>query len=319
MKTFIKYPKTPQFRDVVRDVKHLERYEGRDEYGKPVYNQNRLPKVRFKGTVKAHGTNAGIIYSKTDGLYFQSRNKVITPEKDNVGFATFMSENKGLQHVLDSYKCKESVHLFGEWCGSSIQKGVALSELKDKIFIVFQVVVDGEDTHAFSTDHKHNIYSVDDFKTYSVEIDFESPGLSQNEIIKQTSEVENYCPIGMNFGIEGIGEGIVYEANYKGVRLFFKSKGEKHSISKVSKIAQVDIEKLEGVESFVRYACTENRMKQALENVELDIKNLGAYLKWIFKDIQEEESDVLEGNGLTFKEVSPGIAKKSKEFFFNKL
>ncbi len=40
--------------------------------------------------MKLHGTNAAIVYRKDFGYRCQSRNKIITSEKDNAGFARFM-------------------------------------------------------------------------------------------------------------------------------------------------------------------------------------------------------------------------------------
>ena len=41
-----------------------------------------------------------------------------------------------------------------------------------------------------------------------------------------------------------------------------KVKGEKHSSSKVKKLASVDVEKLNSIKDFVDYAVTESRLEQ---------------------------------------------------------
>ena len=72
---FQKFPSIEQFRTV---IKYVNKY---------------LPGVttlKYKGTVKLHGTNAAIGVLKDGTVYFQSRNSIITPENDNAGFATFM-------------------------------------------------------------------------------------------------------------------------------------------------------------------------------------------------------------------------------------
>ena len=93
---FVTFPSIEQFRNVVREVKHKATYVGQDENDQPIYNPSAvLPTLSFLGSVKLHGTNAGIVYN-WDELAFeyvphvQSKNQIITPIKDNAGFATFV-------------------------------------------------------------------------------------------------------------------------------------------------------------------------------------------------------------------------------------
>jgi hypothetical protein len=65
---------------------------------------------------KMDGTNACIIIQ--DGLIkgVQSRNRLITPENDNAGFANYVQTNRETLITLgDGYH-------YGEWCGPGIQK-----------------------------------------------------------------------------------------------------------------------------------------------------------------------------------------------------
>lgn len=61
----LKYGKTPQYEDVVYNVKANTEFDS-DSSG-PIY-----PKIRFQGTVKVHGTNAAVVIYK-DRVAFQSR------------------------------------------------------------------------------------------------------------------------------------------------------------------------------------------------------------------------------------------------------
>jgi hypothetical protein len=82
-----------------------------------------FPKIRriFKDeiiiTEKIDGTNAQI-YVHDDGLTIQagSRNRYITPEKDNYGFARWVENNKE-----DLLRLGPGRH-FGEWWGNGIQR-----------------------------------------------------------------------------------------------------------------------------------------------------------------------------------------------------
>ena len=148
-------------------------------------------------------------------------------------------------------------------------------------------------------------------------------------MVELVEKVENECPAGKFFGRTSedvqTGEGIVWTADYKGNRFVFKTKGEKHSSSKVKTVAEVDTAKLDGIFQFVDYAVTENRLNQAIEqvftsnNIEVDIKKTGDFIRWIVNDITKEESDTMNDNNLEPKDVNKYISMKSKNWFFKKL
>ena len=56
----IKYPSIELFKSLIRKVKDRANYRGKDENGNPIYVDSVLPVITFTGTVKIHGTNAGI-------------------------------------------------------------------------------------------------------------------------------------------------------------------------------------------------------------------------------------------------------------------
>ena len=94
-KKHISYPKIGQFRNVIADINRMITYVGQDDNDEPIYDHS-IPKptLVFKGTVKLHGTNAGVCYNHQQGIWAQSRSRVITPVKDNAGFAFFVENNK---------------------------------------------------------------------------------------------------------------------------------------------------------------------------------------------------------------------------------
>ena len=81
-----KWPSIGQYREVVRNIERRARFAGVDERGEPIINiAADYPTLEFVGTVKLHGTNAAVVIG--DGEHwFQSRERIITPEKDNAGF-----------------------------------------------------------------------------------------------------------------------------------------------------------------------------------------------------------------------------------------
>jgi hypothetical protein len=332
MTKFVKYPSIDQFRQVVRQVNSMTAYQGKDEEGNALYdNTIPMPTLTFKGTVKLHGTNAGVCYDPSTGeIWAQKRTGLCTVEKDNAGWAFFVESNKDafgflfsdIQYRIVGENSLDVITLFGEWCGGNIQKGVAISEL-GKMFVMFGMKV-GEnwyDLPSFIDDQDSSIWNIRMFDTYSIDIDFSNPAMSQNKLLEITLAVEEECPVGKTLGVSGTGEGVVWECSYKGQVLRFKVKGEKHSATKVKKLAAVDTEKLNSINEFVEYAVTNNRLNQGIEQVftlqgeEIDIKKMGVFLKWVMGDICKEEMDTLVDNNLEPKDIARSVSNKARAWF----
>lgn len=325
-----KFGSIDQFRNVIKQVRSNASY-----HNVPV------PTLKFIGTTKLHGTNASVVFNSTDGSHtFQSREREISIDSDNAGFAMWGERNMNdlmmirnrvyadSQELIATYP---KVAIFGEWCGGSIQKGVALNQLP-KMFVIFNITLieasgnrlelspDQISSMVHRTDEIKCIY---DFKTWKIDIDFNNPEAVQNQLVEWTIEVENECPVGKAFGVSGVGEGIVWwnpERNLK-----FKTKGEKHSASKVKtlkEIAAVDIEKMNSISELVSKVVSENRLKQGLDKLgemglDVDIKNTGAFIKWVVGDVLKEEKDTILASGFDFKEISPKISDVAKRYFLN--
>jgi len=338
MKKHISYPKIVQFRNVVSNINREITYVGLDEEGKSVYDPSiDKPTLTFKGTVKLHGTNASVCFNSKDGFWIQSRQNIITVERDNAGFAFFAeSKKEEFQDLIDVIILennidinKYTVSIYGEWAGKGIQKGVGISEL-DKAFYVFGVKVSKPQDKKFNSywidssnvkNTECRIFNVEDYETYSIDVDFNMPQLAQNKFTEITEKVEKECPIAKYFGIENsVGEGVVWSVKYKDNVHIFKVKGDKHSVTKVKKLANVDVEKLKTIQDFVEYSVTQNRFNQAIENVfgkeDLDVKKMGDFIRWFIKDITTEEMDTMLENGLEPKDVNKYISTKVREMFF---
>ncbi len=329
---FVKYPSIDQFRHVVRNVCHSASYQGQDDNGEAIIDSTvEKPVLTFTGTVKLHGTNAGITYNaKTGEIAAQSRTRIITPEKDNAGFAFFVESLKSdlteiLKQVAYDYRHPQAeiITIFGEWCGGNIQKGVALNEL-EKMFVVFDVKVDGNWLDLSVLDSVQlppGVKRIDDYPMYSMDIDFNNPDDVVNRLTEITEDVEAECPFGKAFGVSGIGEGVVWKGTYKDCTHRFKVKGEKHSSSKVKKLAKVDPEKLESVAKFIDYAVTDNRLNQGIEQVfttnglEPVDKGIGDFIKWVKEDVIKEEIDTLAASNLEPKDIIKPLSAKAVQWF----
>lgn len=311
---FKKFNKIEQFRNIVKQVR---------DYCS--YHNEPLPTILFDGTVKLHGTNAAVGI-KDGEFYCQSRSRIITPEDDNFGFSSFVEENKSyFEDLFNSFDANHAI-IYGEWCGGNIQSGVALTGL-DKMFVIFRVedLSQEQELDLFDFDTKIGsysnvpVYNINEFMGFKLKIDFSNPEASINSLTELTEDVEKRCPVAYELGSDGIGEGIVWRGQLGSHELIFKVKGQKHSVSKVKKLAAVDPEVVKSVQNFVEYAATTNRLEQGLQEVGLDQKNIGKFIGWVNKDIHKEEQDVLEANSLTMKQVAGKIADKSRAFYLERL
>lgn len=347
MATFIGYPKIGQYRHTVQGLCSKERFVGLNDEGDPIYdNEKELPHITFHGTVKLHGTNAGI-GNVGDEIWYQSRTGIITPVKDNHGFAASMSSSEHVKWLnktfadireANSVADNEIVVIFGERCGGNIQKGVALTEL-DKRFVIFGIRVVGaerDDEGNYVNDRwlpfddirnpELGVYNILDYPHWEISINLNEPSTVTEKLDEITAQVGKECPFAKAFGVEGTGEGVVWSTIYKEHRYCFKVKDDAHKNVKTKKNkTTVDPEKVASIQEFVEYSLTENRLNQAIEqvftinNVEPTVKHTGQFLKWIVSDIVTEEIDTLTSNGLCAKDVNGAISKTAREWFFKYL
>lgn len=330
MTEMIKFPSIEQFRNVIRHIRISAAYVGQDKDDNAIYDYTRpVPTLKYHGTVKLHGTNAGVC-QHNDERWYQSRERILTPMSDNAGFAFWAETNKEkFDSLFSKFQDTDIVSVFGEWCGQGIQRGVGISELP-KMFVVFALKVN--DNWAppplmVELLNGTNLICIESFPTYSVTIDFDRPELTQNEMIAITEQVEACCPVAKSFGVDGIGEGVVWicdDENWanRDSGMWFKIKGEKHSSSKVKTLAAIDMEKVGTIQECVEKICTENRMQQGLsvmkENgLDIDIKNMGSFLKWLASDCIKEELDTIVASGLEPKSIGKTISTKGRLWFMD--
>lgn len=328
----IKFPSIEQFRNVRRNVERKAQFLRIDENGEAVMDRSaKMPKISYRGTVKLHGTNAAV-QVHDNYIVTQSRNNIITPENDNAGFARWAhSIPFSTWDALRKQITDKNIVLFGEWAGKGVQPKVAIAEV-EKFFAIFAARDINEENGWFSirnlnTPKDYRIYNVYDFGSYTIDIDFENPAEDVNKMNELTLAVEKECPAGKYFGVSGIGEGIVWrpmEAEYNDSRYWFKVKGGEHSNSKVTKLANVNVEKMKSIEDFVNFACNEGRLMQGYEYLkenkhELTEKSTGVFIQWIIGDILKEEKDTLTQNNLTEKQVLGNISKVARRWYFDKI
>lgn len=360
MKRQIKYPSISQFRQIVKEITERACFIGLDRDGKAQFDYLKpKPVVDFSITTKIHGTNAGVCYSEPDNLWCQSRENVITVEKDNMGFAWFIEQNKEIVISIIKELARENdidlnnniISVYGEWCGSSIQKGVAVAEL-DKRFVIFEHFKVSPIEHQEDSDTvekakwyktisysdfgvpqpdiewaqspENKIFNIMNFPTKTISIDFNNPERAQNELLEIMQEVENECPVGKAFGVSGTGEGVVIShLTQDGSLIQSKIKGEKHSNSRVKTLKAVDTEKLDKIDKCIEEICHTWRFEQGLREIfgvdyekTIDRKRIAEFLRFVATDTLKEESDIIQSYGFEPKDVMGKVQQKAKEYFF---
>jgi hypothetical protein len=352
--SFYSFPSIEQYRHTIKNVRYKIDYEnnldskdedknnsvnnnskGKEEKIYVRYKTAGLPTLTFMGTVKLHGCHSDIVYTKkTNSIHYQSKNQIITKDDDQTGFVSFITsaiDEKQLIEILSKIECQEYVMVGGEFCGGNIQKGVVLNQLP-KMFVVYNVTIDHErqniKDYPFLDLPENHIHYILKFQHYEMDIDFNKPELSQNALNEITLKVEEECPVGKYFGVNGIGEGVVWTClneGYLSSKFWFKVKGGKHSSTKVKKLANVNVDKVNSVNEFVENVTTESRLEQGYTHVKqvssepLSKKDIETFIRWVINDVVKEESDTMEENNLVVKDVSSKITNVARMWFINKL
>lgn len=346
----IKFPSIEQYRNVIHNVKFGATHAQDVHTGELVEVEGELPTIKYRGTVKLHGTNASIVHDiKGSGFIYQSRERELSLTQDNAGFMLYMeNHSQGVWSLFEmiytelGYNGAEadcpSIAIYGEWCGQGIQKGVAISELP-KMFVIFGIKAywsDDAETQATwldLTDYHHiqspedRIFNIVNFETYEIDIDFKYPEIAQAKMVEITEAVEAECPVGKEFGVSGIGEGVVWapvDNRWNNSRYWFKVKGEKHSASKVRTLAAVDVEAAATIREFVENTVTEARLEQGLHVLQNELQkpfvmqSLGDFIRWVFNDIVKEEEDTIVASGLDPKKLGGPIANAARPWYIKK-
>jgi len=327
--------KFPEIEGLHQIVKMLDKY--------PQYTPDKP--VVYKGKIKLHGTNGGIVIHPDGKVVAQSREAELVNGADNAGFAKWVASHES---EFSRLKGEKVVTIFGEWCGQGIQKGCAIHQVTEKQFAVFAIqlgVTAGEgepDTTTWFVDPsfisewlgQHGIIFVKVLPWYApaeITLDYSSKEQLREQAEKinaLVTEVEKCDPwVKEVFGVEGIGEGIVYyPTNLEYKRsvfsyFLFKAKGDKHKVVAQKTAVQVDPTVAKNIEEFVTLFVTENRCQQGLDVAcggQLDRKLTGQFLKWLCSDVLKESKTELEASNLSWDDVKNAVQKAAQKWWLNK-
>jgi hypothetical protein len=307
--------------------------------------------VTYRAKVKLDGTNGGVQINK-DGVFPQSRKRLITSEQDNVEFAKWVESAEDVRRSWSEIFERSHAHVtkefdtmivFGEWCGRGIQRRCSISKIDKKIFAVFAIQFkNGEEDVAFYIEPSvlsmfvEGIPDVFVLPWYGdqVVVDWSLPHDQFGDIIDKmnamVTEIEKCDPwVKDTFGVEGLGEGLVFYPSSHRTRAYFgdlafKAKGEEHKVVKTKTPVQVDPETANSITEFVNLVTTEARLEQMATEVaggelDFDIKNTGRFIGSVCRDVQKECVDELEASKLEWKPVSKAVSQKAREWYVHKV
>eukprot|EP01080_Neovahlkampfia_damariscottae_P003258 gene3258-5701_t len=334
--SFTKWPSIEQLHNVVKNIEKVKPLieDSDEEKKKDFYPYNLLfekESIKYRGKIKLHGSNAGILIQ--DGVVkVQSRNCFLDFDSPS-GKLVKNHQN----YFLDIYKKSKSkkMVIFGEFCGPRVQKGVALTQLKNDLFAIFSILLDDEIIYEPSIISKllpeipSNFYVIDWFTEIFELKFFDEKDLQQKAefINEKVDKIDKEDPwVKELFNISGPGEGLVLypiglssENQTLSQELFtsfvWKAKGEKHRNVKNQKSAQIKPEKAQGIENFAKMMTTDARLEQGVSEIGLDKKNTGKFVKWIVADVEKEGKAEAEESGLNLKQALGAVSKIASSWY----
>lgn len=305
-------------------------------------------KVTYKAKVKLHGTNAAVQRLADGTLECQSRERIITPEDDNAGFARWvMSQKEAWEKVLTP-----GTVVFGEWAGPGINKGMALNQIPNRIFAVFAVLYPTSEGQKLITEpwqiegliidtpqlgggvpaHVLPWYGLG----FEVTVDWDQTPEELAPVLEKINDhvhaVEACDPwVKATFGIEGLGEGLVFYPQGQPTRdditlRMFKAKGEKHQTVATKAPAQADPEVAKNLADFAVLVLAEGRLEQGAQAIKpegaphtYDMKLMGEFLKWTAKDVLKECQTELAASGLNEKAAMKAVSERARKWYMAKV
>lgn len=300
------------------------------------YASNFMSPITWEGTVKLHGTNAGVARTGSGEFIPQSRNRRLTPESDNFSFASFVSRAQSFLPEVWRAINPDAAVVFGEWIGPGIQQKVAISQLPKRQWVIFgakdahgKLLPISRDVYGMSG-HDAEVASIYEAPTWTITVEpwSEQSILEATERLTElTLAVEEQCPWGKLWGIEGVGEGIVWAPqgeHFGDSRLYFKTKGEKHkgTSSKMTRIrsAPLTAEEKTALSTFLDEYVTPYRCEQILREAcdgAVTLQNTGRFIGGMCKDVQKESVADVESLGLEWKKVSKHVGARARDIWMS--
>ena len=355
MSKLIKFTSIGHFPDVVESIKYSSQFIKKERTGNPVFDETLpIPTVKYIGRPKLHGTCSSL--SKRDPestIQYQSKEMIVTAEKDNSGYAKCMDQvpmqtkEQLFNAVIDCAKSNDveikwPITIFGEYCHSKISKKVAIQKC-DPMFVIFSIRmgddvdlngkplgwVDIEKYKSVKSDTSR-IFNIATFPSYEIDIDFGNPKQALNLLNEYTLQVDKECPVGKQFGVIGVGEGLVWMPKDKFTdhpRYWFKTKGKTHKQNKNrtdTELSTEEKDKLNTVKKIVEEFLVESRLERGIAylneaNHALSKSSTGIFVGWLVADICKDASRDMIKSNVTNKQVSKYSSKIISKWYLRHL
>ena len=342
----IKFTSINKLSIAYQSIKGSSQFVGVDDKDLPLFDENlSLPVIKYRGTVKLHGTCSGVSL-QGDEIVPLSKERILSVESDNDGFAQWAlsKDRKVWLNLFDEVKKVLNIHtpdspvitLFGEWCGKGIQKKAAITKC-ERMFSIFAIRIGNEEDNGGKaigwlpletidnlSNEKEMIFNTLMFENYVIEVDWNKPKELEEIIENETQKINDICPVSSYFGVMGVGEGIVWipvDCDYfNNTRLWFKTKGESHKQNKKSKDSSIEPEILNNLNEVIEEYLVENRLERGIayfkeSGIILKHTNTKLFINFIVEDIFKDASEHLskmKANELMIKKM---ISKYTGRWF----
>lgn len=350
-----------KFSSTIRQLTKTACYEARKEItngGSVPVHELDLPIFECILTEKIHGTQGAASFNKSDGLWYQSRKRILSATHDNAGMRCAQLPNDqywidtiiNLADYNDVDLAKDTITIFFEWCGGNIQQKSAVSGL-EKRAIIFQhakvaVGNPGDDDSNYWIETRIGgqkwlssaeigIYNIMNFERYSAKLDMNNPNELSNSIMELILSLEESSPVGEYFGIkDNILEGYVGTVAAYGQVFRFKIKGKQHEstikgLKRFAKpVAQITPEQRKARTALTNLLIPDWRLVQGWQELHgighsLDTPRpqlIGKFISWVMADIKKECQGIIdEHHPVTLRDVSRDIVLISKTAYLKLL
>jgi hypothetical protein len=309
--------------------------------------------VTYRAKVKLHGQNGGVSVYPDGRVEAQSRETILTPKEDIKNFCKqcVLASESFWSNLADD----EVITIYGEWCGPGIEKGTAINQTEEKIFAIFGIQLGDSETDEFGYDHGTliidpkvisrilgvggelpNNVRVLPWQGDEVDVNYTDETSLQDSVDNMNTVVQSVEAIDPwvkdTFGIEGMGEGVVYypisladmgSLDRHEMSIYsFKAKGKKHENVKNKNAVEIEPAVAASIDEFVTMVVTPARLDQGAQEAaggEFHKRHIGSFLKWMGQDVQKETVDELEASGLKWDQVVKPVGIAARTWYLDKL
>jgi hypothetical protein len=209
---------------------------------------------------------------------------------------------------------EHSVILGGEWVGPGV-----LNSLPQRSLVLLTISIKNkwqrDEDYADIENESVGIYNISQGGFSNEVLNTEVPQPCKEKLLAHTLDVESKCPFARSFGASGIGEGIVWKAEYplsENARFWLKPKGPEHRVTQTDKLKMAEMKEdgAERAKMFAEAAATEMRLEQAWDyprkmGINRDKSGTPAVNQWLYKDVTVKENKAIGEMG-----IDKGMLKK---------